>query len=76
MVSFLESQGFTVVRVRGSHHVMAPDTQRTSIPVHGNRALKIGTLRGILRDIDMSPDEFERLWERDSNSVSPLLSDS
>jgi predicted RNA binding protein YcfA (HicA-like mRNA interferase family) len=63
MVRFLELQGFTVVRVRGSHHVMARDTQRTSIPVHGNRALKIGTLRGILRDIDMSPDEFERLWD-------------
>ena len=64
MVSFLESQGFTVVRVRGSHHVMARETQRTSIPVHGNSALKIGTLRGILRDIDMSPDDFERLWEQ------------
>jgi predicted RNA binding protein YcfA (HicA-like mRNA interferase family) len=64
MVSFLESQGFTVVRVRGSHHVMARETQRTSIPIHGNRALKIGTLRGILRDIEMSPDEFERLWDK------------
>jgi predicted RNA binding protein YcfA (HicA-like mRNA interferase family) len=42
---------------------MTRDTTRTSIPVHGNRALKIGTLRGILRDIDMSPDEFERLWD-------------
>ena len=34
MVRFLELQGFTVVRVRGSHHVMARDTQRTSILVH------------------------------------------
>ena len=56
MVRFLESPGFTVVRVRGSHHVIARETKRTSIPVHGNRALKIGTLRGILRD-------FERLWD-------------
>jgi len=39
------------------------ETKRTSIPVHGNSALKIGTLRGILRDIEMSPDEFERLWD-------------
>jgi predicted RNA binding protein YcfA (HicA-like mRNA interferase family) len=62
MVRFLESQGFTVVRVRGSHHVIAWDTKRTSVPVHGNSALKIGTLRAILRDIEMSPDEFERLW--------------
>jgi predicted RNA binding protein YcfA (HicA-like mRNA interferase family) len=42
---------------------MVRDTQHTSIPVHGNSALKIGTLRGILRDIDVSPDEFERLWD-------------
>ena len=63
MVRFLESQGFTVVRVRGSHHVMVRDTKRTSIPVHGNSALKIGTLRGILRDIAMSRDECERLWD-------------
>jgi predicted RNA binding protein YcfA (HicA-like mRNA interferase family) len=63
MVRFLESLGFAVIRVRGSHHVMARETQRTTVPVHGNRSLKIGTLRGILRDIDMSPDEFGRLWD-------------
>lgn len=63
MVRFLESLGFRVIRVRGSHHVMAQETTRTTVPVHGNRVLKIGTLRGILRDIEMSPDEFERLWD-------------
>lgn len=62
MLRFLASQGYTVVRVRGSHHVMAQDTKRTSILVHDNNVLKIGTLRGILRDIEMSPEEFERLW--------------
>ena len=34
---------------------------RTTVPVHGNRNLKIGTLRSILRDVDISPAEFERL---------------
>jgi predicted RNA binding protein YcfA (HicA-like mRNA interferase family) len=62
MVRFLEEQGFTIIRIRGSHHIMARGTQRTSVPVHGNDVLKIGTLKGILRDIDMSPEEFERLW--------------
>ena len=42
---------------------MAQGAKRTTVPVHGNSALKIGTLRAILRDIDMSPDEFERLWD-------------
>ena len=35
---------------------------RTTVPVHGNRTLKIGTLRSILRDINLSPTEFEQLW--------------
>jgi predicted RNA binding protein YcfA (HicA-like mRNA interferase family) len=62
MVRFLEKQGFIVARVRGSHHFMDRGDQRTSVPVHGHRNLKAGTLRGILRDIGMSPSEFERLW--------------
>lgn len=62
MVRFLERQGFTLARVRGSHHYMQRGDQHTTVPVHGNRTLKIGTLRGILRDIDMSPEEFTALW--------------
>ncbi len=62
MLSFLERQGFSIVRVRGSHHVVRRGDQFTNVPVHGNRSLKIGTLRKILRDIDMAPTEFEQLW--------------
>jgi len=62
MVRFLENQGFTIVRVRGSHHVMERGSQHTSVPVHANRPLKIGTFRNILRDIDMSSEEFTNLW--------------
>ena len=62
MVRFLQSQGFSIVRITGSHHIMQRGTQHTSVPVHGNQTLKIGTFRGILRDIDMSPAEFNRLW--------------
>jgi predicted RNA binding protein YcfA (HicA-like mRNA interferase family) len=64
MVSFLESQGFTVVRIRGSHHVMARSAQRTSVPVHGGKTLKVGTLRGILRDIEISAADFATRWKR------------
>ncbi|MBC8351192.1 MAG: type II toxin-antitoxin system HicA family toxin [Planctomycetes bacterium] len=62
MVRFLGQQGFTLMRVRGSHHFMARGDQRTTVPVHGNQTLKIGTLRGILRDIEMSPEQFTELW--------------
>jgi len=61
MSRFLERQGFQLLRVRGSHHYFAQGDKHTTVPVHGNRDLKVGTLRSILRDIEVSPAEFERL---------------
>lgn len=62
MVRFLEREGFEIVRIRGSHHFMQRDELRTSVPVHPGRNLKVGTLRSILRDIEMTPTDFaERL---------------
>jgi predicted RNA binding protein YcfA (HicA-like mRNA interferase family) len=62
MIRFLQAQGFVVRRIRGSHHVVQRGTQHSTVPVHGNQALRIGTLRSILRDIELSPTEFEKLW--------------
>lgn len=62
MVRFLERQGFRVLRVRGSHHFLERGDYRTSVPVHGNNPLKTGTLRSILRNINVGPAEFEQLW--------------
>ena len=62
MVRFLERQGFTLIRVRGSHHVMASGARHTVVPVHGSDAIKTGTLRKILRDVGLSTAEFEQLW--------------
>ena len=62
MIRFLERRGFYVARIRGSHHVLQKGDFATVIPVHGNDTLKIGTVRGILRDIDLSPDEFIEDW--------------
>ena len=64
MVRFLESQGFEVVRIRGSHHILVKDALRTTVPVHGNQTLRVGTLRGILRDVDMSPADFAERWSK------------
>jgi predicted RNA binding protein YcfA (HicA-like mRNA interferase family) len=37
--------------------------RRTTVPVHAARPLKIGTLRSILRDIQMPPEEFTNAWQ-------------
>ena len=63
MVRFLDWQGFAEVRIR-SHHVMQRGTAHTTVPVHGSKKLRIGTLRGTLRDIDMSSAEFTSHWTR------------
>ncbi|MEX0612773.1 MAG: type II toxin-antitoxin system HicA family toxin [Pirellulales bacterium] len=64
MVQFLQKEGFQLLRMRGSHHFLARGELRTSVPVHGNRPLKIGTLRSILRDIQMSPTEFTQRFSK------------
>ncbi len=62
MVRFLERQGFRIIRIRGSHHILERGDERTSVPVHAHHQVKIGTLQAILRDVGLSPAEFEVLW--------------
>ena len=47
----LERHGWTLLRVHGSHHVYGKpeSTVRLSVPVHGNRSLKLGLLRHLLK---------------------------
>lgn len=60
LVSALERQGFKVARVKGSHHIMRhPDGRGTTVPVHKGRDVAKGTLRGILRDVDLTIDELD-----------------
>jgi predicted RNA binding protein YcfA (HicA-like mRNA interferase family) len=48
----LERKGWLLQRVRGSHHIYASDDVPgviVSVPIHGNRSLRIGTQRAIMR---------------------------
>jgi predicted RNA binding protein YcfA (HicA-like mRNA interferase family) len=47
----LERHGWSLLRIRGSHHVYGKvgSIVRLSVPIHGNRPLKIGLLRHLLR---------------------------
>jgi predicted RNA binding protein YcfA (HicA-like mRNA interferase family) len=62
VVKALESAGFTVARVNGSHHIMNHDDGRSvAVPVHSGRDMLRGTLHGILNSIGMTSDEFRAL---------------
>ena len=56
----LQRLGFEKVRQRGSHVILKKETSEGAvgcvIPLH--RELKIGTLRGILRQAKVTLDEF------------------
>jgi predicted RNA binding protein YcfA (HicA-like mRNA interferase family) len=45
----LESNGWTLLRINGSHHNYGKtgSMARISVPIHGNTALKTGLLRNI-----------------------------
>lgn len=60
----LNKAGFVVERIAGSHHVLVhpDDLSRTvTVPVHGNRDLKPGTLRSIIRQTGLTVEEFTKL---------------
>ncbi len=61
-VRALEREGFQIVRRRGSHvRLRHPDNRVVTVPVHQGQDLGRGILRKILRDADMSPEEFLRI---------------
>lgn len=58
----LERLGFEPVRQRGSHvYYRHPDGRATVIPVHPGEDLGRGLLRSILRDIEISREDFLKL---------------
>ena len=63
LVQVLKRAGFEEQRQRGSHVTRrrASDGRRVTVPVHEGRTVPLGTLRAILRDADISVDEFHEL---------------
>ena len=55
--------GFEFRRQKGSHAicVRSSDQRRVVIPMHSGRDLKPKTLRGIIEDLGISPEEFRQM---------------
>lgn len=51
LVRLLETHGWVVMRINGSHHILAKSgyRERISVPVHANKPLKNGLLRNMLK---------------------------
>jgi predicted RNA binding protein YcfA (HicA-like mRNA interferase family) len=51
LAKLVEANGWSLKRVSGSHHIYSKSGSeiRLSIPIHGNRPLKIGLLKHLLK---------------------------
>ena len=62
LIKILLKQGFMQVRQKGSHvRLEHPDGRKTSVPVHSGENVGVGLLRKILRDINLTPNQFNSL---------------
>jgi predicted RNA binding protein YcfA (HicA-like mRNA interferase family) len=58
----LLAAGFEIVRTKGSHQFLRhPDGRATVVPTHAGEIIGPGLMPKILRDCDMTPEEFEAL---------------
>jgi predicted RNA binding protein YcfA (HicA-like mRNA interferase family) len=55
--------GWVAVRQRGSHVIMVKEGSHASLSVPNHRELARGTLRSLIRDAGLTPDEFIALLD-------------
>jgi len=44
LIKLLKAEGWKIVRTEGSHHILVRGIKTISVPVHGKKDLKKGTL--------------------------------
>ena len=56
----LSQKGWELKRIHGSHHVYikAGRKERISLPIHGNKPLKTGLLRHLMKIAEISESEL------------------
>lgn len=58
---FVERHGWKLLRINGSHHIYGKTGSviRLSIPIHGNKPLKTGLLRHLVKIAELPQSEIE-----------------
>jgi len=56
----LEKKGWKLKRIKGSHHIYMKEGSpvRISLPIHGNKPLKIGLLKFFMKIANIKEDEL------------------
>ena len=62
VLSALMKIGFELKRVKGSHHFLRHEDGRTTlVPIHSGESIGTGLLTKILRDCELTREEFRAL---------------
>ncbi|MDX2110270.1 MAG: type II toxin-antitoxin system HicA family toxin [Verrucomicrobiota bacterium] len=60
-MKIVEAYGFSVSRIRGSHHFLKhPDGRATVIPVHRGELIGPGLLNKIAKDTEIEINQFKQ----------------
>jgi predicted RNA binding protein YcfA (HicA-like mRNA interferase family) len=64
VIRALERGGFSIVRIRSSHHFLRhPDGRTTVVPVHAGETIGPGLMSKILRDCGLEREQFRALLD-------------
>jgi predicted RNA binding protein YcfA (HicA-like mRNA interferase family) len=60
LCKILEKKGWQLKAIKGSHHVYIKPgrKERISVPVHGNKDLKLGLLKAIMKLAEIKEEEL------------------
>jgi predicted RNA binding protein YcfA (HicA-like mRNA interferase family) len=62
MCKILEKLGFKKIHQVGSHvRYVHSDGRRTVVSVHGNEELSVGLIKEIMRQVELSREDYEKL---------------
>ena len=62
VIAGLKAAGFEILRIKGSHHFLRhADGRATVVPVHSGETIGPGLLMKILKDADITVEEFRSL---------------
>ena len=62
VIKALERAGFSLVRQSGSHKIYKNEAgKRVTVPYHAGKVLHPKVLQSILRDTDLTVEEFKKL---------------
>ncbi len=63
LISILTKLGFEIVRIKGCHHFLQhSDGWATTVPVHKGETIGIGLMMKILRDVELTKAELQKLF--------------